>query len=271
MINRASFLSGIGRLVQSRWPSVLVLLFNFVGPRAHAFNLGDFDATSLSRLTNETAAALIESIAIGFDHRMYQSARPLGIGLGLDLGVEVTAIRSSPSFKDALDLAGIRATVPPYIGLPKLNVAKGLPFGLDLSFSYIGYQSYRIMGYGFQWRLIHSKRYRPDIAIRAGASHSQLMVLKTRTYSVDLVASKQILYLLEPFGGMGYQFASGELATNLSGANSLSINVDSKQSIAKARFFGGFQFNLMFLKLVTQAEYTMLGFPVYGLKLSLSM
>lgn len=248
--------------------AVLSLLFC---TRANAFSLGDFDATSLSRLTNETAAALIDTIAIGFDHRMYQSARPLGIGLGLDLGVEVTTIRSNPAFKDALELAGIRATVPPYIPLPKLNVVKGLPFGIDLSFSYIGYQSYRIMGYGFQWNFVKSKRYRPDISFRAGASQSQLMVLKTRTYSFDLVASKQMFYLLEPFGGLGYQFASGELATNLSGSNSLSVNVDAKQNIAKARFFGGLQFNLLFLKLVTQAEYTMLGFPVYGLKLSLAM
>ena len=111
----------------------LLLLGLTLMSSASASDLG-FDPSALSNLTNTAASDLLQVSAYGADHRPYASASPLGVALGLDIAADVTVISVPQSFKSAMALIG-STDIPSTIPLPRINLRKGLPWGLDFEFT----------------------------------------------------------------------------------------------------------------------------------------
>lgn len=226
-----------------------------------------FTINDVTNLTNSAAEDLIKTIAVGADHRPYSSASPLGLAIGLEIGVDVTVIPVPSSFTNALQTVGNTANVPSALPLPRLNIRKGLPFGIDLGFSYIGVDDNKIVGGDIQWAFL-TKPALPNVAVRASQTLARLGFITTRTTSIDVLASKKVGFLLDPYVGFGVQFASGELA--YAAGATLPVGVEAKQSVTHPRLFVGLPIKLVLFKLVAEYGYSFSGVSTYGGKFGFS-
>jgi hypothetical protein len=243
-----------------------------LGASQEAFALTSFTPSNASALTNATVNDLLKTVILGAEHRAYQPATPLGNAFGLDIGIEVTAIQASQDFQDALKLATGKSSIPALIPLPKLNVHKGLPWGLNIGASYVGYQGYRILGGDIQWAFVSPTVIRPTMAIRLGGTYTDLFFMKGRTYKLDFLVSKNLAYLIDPYIGLGYINGSGELNVPLQiqGAPAgLPTSVSGHQSFGTGHFFVGVPLNVLILHLTAEYDYIFTGgVRTFGAKIS---
>ncbi|MGK5087371.1 hypothetical protein WDW86_07415, partial [Bdellovibrionota bacterium FG-2] len=243
-----------------------------LGVSCPAFAVSNYIPTDLSAFTDPFAQSLIQVVAIGADHHAYMPATPLGVSLGFDLGFDVTYVSFPSDFRNALGIGtGLSALdIPAGVPLPKLNIHKGLPLGLDLGFSFMslsGGTSTLFSSYGGEakWAFISGTGL-PSVAARASFSSNTLFFIQTHTYSLDVLASKDLV-VFDPFVGAGMQFWSGDLSIPI-GIPGLPATVSSHQSGANPRIYGGIMFKAVFLKLVFEGDYSTSGVSSLGGKLS---
>jgi hypothetical protein len=229
---------------------------------ASASDLG-FDPTALSNLTNTAASDLLQVSAYGADHRPYASASPLGVALGLDIAADITVISVPQSFKSAMALIG-STDIPSTIPLPRINLRKGLPWGLDFGFTWIGYGVYSVLGFDLQKNWI---KMPIALATRASYGSQSLNFIHTKTLSFDALASMS-LAVIDPYLGLGAQFGSGELRFT---SGTVPVSVATSQSFSSLRFFAGLPVNLALVKLTFEYATTFSGIATYGGKVAFSL
>lgn len=234
-----------------------------------AYALPSYSAQDLSKFTDPLVQSLIETVALGTAHRAYQPASALGAVIGLDLGLEVTAISLPDTFVSALKTAGATTTVPPAIAIPRVNVHKGLPFGVDVGFSYIGYQGNKVVGGDIHWSILKKGILLPAVALRLSDTYSKLFFMNTHNVGADLIVSKKIAFLLEPYLGVGMQWVSGDLSVPVNTSIGLPVNISSSHSFNTQHIFVGMPIKMAFLHLTPEADHSFKGINTYGLKLSL--
>jgi hypothetical protein len=216
---------------------------------------------------------LIKTVAIGAGHRPFQSATPLGNTIGLDIGADVVGISVPEEFKTAISLASDTSSseVPAVIYLPKLNIHKGFPAGINVGFSYISYQEkFKIIGFDTQWAFLR-KPLAPNLAARFTGSYTKMYYIQTRTFGLDLIASKK-LAVIDPYLGVGLQYWSGNLSIPAPPGTpaGIPLGVDADASSVSPHLFAGFPLKLVFLKLTGEIDYSFAGITTYGGKVSLS-
>ena len=251
-------------------PQVLTVVFlslSALGSNA-AWALPTYSPGNVSALTNDSVEALLKTIALGADHRAYMPASPLGMIIGLDVGLDVTGINVSDEFRQAMSAAGVSSSIPAFIPIPKLNVTKGLPLGIDLGMTFVGYQHNRILGAQIQWAFLNGAGMAPAAAVRLSQSYVDLFFMKTRVTKLDVLASRRFVYFFEPYVGAGLQVGSGSLDVPVSGPNGLKADVSGNTSFTAIHAFGGMKFNLSFLKLVTEVDRSFVGLTTFGGKFS---
>jgi hypothetical protein len=226
-----------------------------------------FDPTTLQSLTNQLAESLITQVGITGDHRAFEPASPLGLAIGLDVGVDTTASKMSQSFKDALTTAGVTGSKPDYIVLPRLNVHKGLPLGIDVGFSYVGYQKNSIYAGEAKYAFLRGGVVKPSVAARVSYTSSTLYFMKTHTTKIDVLASKTVGWFLEPYVGTGVQLVSGTVEVPV-GVPGLPATVSASQSKSAMHVYGGLPIKLIFLHLTGEYDYSFTGITTAGLKVS---
>ncbi len=247
----------------------VLLVGTLLGGRA-AWALPDFDAGDVSALTTANIESLIETVAIGTDHRAYMTARPMGV-TGIDAGLEVTLFRVPSAFLDAMTAAGIPTGVPALLPVPRLNLHKGFPLGLDLGFSFVTIQGNRLLGAEIQWAFLRTKPLLPFVALRTSATLSRLYFMNTRTYKADLLASKGMGPLLEPYGGFGLQFSSGDLNVPVGVPGGLQLTVAGQQSSTDPHVFLGLAIKMVLFRVTVEYDYSFAGIQSYGLKASIGI
>jgi hypothetical protein len=253
--------------MKSKSARALVIGLTLFGSRG-AWALSSFNPADLTDLTSQAAEDLIKLGAVGGDHHAYMPAGPLGLAVGLDVSFDATVIRLPDSVQDAMRLATDSGTVPGQIFLPKLNIRKGLPAGIDVGFSYLAYQQYKIIGAELQWAFLRGKVAAPNVAVRWSENWLNLFFMNTRTHKFDVVASKKLGFVFEPYVGAGMQFISGSLDVPL---GSLPASVSGSHSSSAVHFFGGFPFRLIFLRITAEYDYSLSGIQTYGFKAGISL
>ena len=240
----------------------LSLLGLLLASTATASDLG-FDPAALSNLTNTAASDLLQVSAYGADHRPYASASPLGVALGLDIAVDITVIGVPQSFKNAMTAIGSTG-IPSTIPLPRVNLRKGLPWGIDFGFTWIGYGVYSVLGFDLQKNWI---KLPIALASRVSYGTQSLNFIHTKTFSIDAVASMS-LAIMEPYLGLGAQFGSGDLRFN---SGTVPVSVATSQSFSSLRFFAGLPVNLVVVKVTFEYATTFSGISTYGGKVAFSL
>ncbi|MBN22579.1 MAG: hypothetical protein CL678_14950 [Bdellovibrionaceae bacterium] len=242
----------------------VVLLFQTSSARSAVFT---FDTSLLNGLTQDSVDSLIGFLALGGDHRSMRPASSLGGFPGFELGVSVVGLNLPTNFSTALALLGGTSTASSILPLPKLYIAKGLGFGIDLGFSYFSLSSLgSFYGLDVQWAFIEGKG--PSVAARYSLSYSTLSIFQARSHAIDVVASYP-LFLIEPYVGAGFIYASGEVGFD---SGELPVNLSASSTFAVPRFFAGLPLQLGFFHITFE---TMFGFSsnaptTYGLKAALN-
>ncbi len=229
--------------------------------------LGSIDYSTVTNLTSEDAQAFMEEFAYGLDYHAYETAAPLGILLGLDVGLEVTSVTLSQGFLDASTVVGIDPTeIPNPLPLPKLIVHKGLPLGFDLGFSFIASGDVSVMGGSVKWAPIPGPF---AVAFRLSYNYARVNFIRSRTVTLDALASRRIGFLFEPYGGVGMQFGSGELSIPVEQVTQ--VGFSSSASFTSARAFAGVRLHLSLVKITGEYTYNFTGRTSVGVKVSLGL
>lgn len=246
----------------------------FVFP-AQVFALSTYvpNIAALQNLTNAGANALIQTVAVGADYHAYMPASPMGLIIGLDVGLDVTFLTLPSAFNTAFTTA-TGAAAPGLIPIPKLNIHKGLPKGIDLGFTFSTYSDpanptanlVTIYGGEVKWAFIDGGIILPSVAVRGAASMTNVFFMNTNTYTLDLTASKTF-FLFEPYIGAGMDFWSGTLSVS---GGSLPTSVSASQSGANPHFYVGTPIKILFLRVTAEYDYSLAGVTTYGGKISIN-
>jgi hypothetical protein len=144
-----------------------------------------------------------EDLGAALSYKPVTPAAPLGT-TGFDLGVEVTQTDTSKSSQLWSKATGGGSTISK-LYVPKLHVAKGLPFGIDVAAFYSKVPSTNIALYGGELRyaILQGGITQPAVGIRA--SYTKLAgvdQLSLNTTGLDVSISKGFA-MFTPYAGLG--------------------------------------------------------------------
>lgn len=216
----------------------------------------DLNITSAS---NSMFEDVVKQAGTVIAYRGIAPAEPQGL-TGFDVGVETSFFKVD---EDVWNDVG--TDVPAYLGVPKVHVRKGLPFGIDLgaSYSMVPESNIKVIGGEIQYAIMDGSMALPALSVR-GHYSTLLGVddLDLKTYGADAVVSKGFLFLT-PYAGAGVMRSEGKYA----GSNTTLQNNLDDQSVTTPRVFGGVQIAIALLRLTLDAEFS--DVPVYTAKVSL--
>ncbi len=219
----------------------LVALGFLAQPALAANNLTNLGALSQSQFRN-----LSEDLGSALSYKPITPAAPLGI-TGFDIGVEVTQTnmaKSAPLWNIATNGGG---TVND-LYVPKVHVAKGLPFGIDVAGFYSKVPTTNISLYGAELRyaLLDGGVAMPAVAIRGAFTKlAGVNALSFNTKSLDLSISKGFA-MFTPYAGVGQVWTS-------STANGTTL---AAESFSQNKVFVGANLNLLVTNLAVEWDKT---------------
>lgn len=191
------------------------------------------DITTLNVLSQAEFRILSEDLGSALSYKPITPSEPLGIS-GFDLGLEVTSTdmkRSSQAFSKATNNGSSISNL--YV--PKLHIAKGLPFNLDIAAFYSSIPSTNIKLYGAELRyaILEGGVASPAVAIRGSYTKLKgVTQLAFDTKGLDISISKGFA-LFTPYAGIGR--VSTKSTPNVSGLVA--------ESFSQSKVFGGINMN----------------------------
>ncbi len=206
--------------------------------------------------------SLIEEFGAALSYKPVTPAAPLGI-TGFDVGLEASSTDMSTSAASAWK--SLTNTDAPSIVVPKLYVAKGLPFDIDVAafYSAIPTTSITLSGAAISYAIIGGGMALPAVTIRGAFTNlSGINELSFGTKSVDISISKGFLGFT-PYAGVGEVWVTGSTTNaqaQLAGITSESFNLQ--------KVFVGLNINLGLPNFALEGDTTG-GISTYSAKLGL--
>lgn len=161
------------------------------------------DISTLNLLTQSEFRDLSEDLGAALSYKSVMPAEPLGV-TGFDVGVVVSGTDISKS-SAALSKASGGSTPVGTLYVPKLHVAKGLPFGIDVAafVASVPTTNVRLVGGELRYALMEGNVALPAVAIRGSISRlSGVDQLSFDTKGLDISISKGFA-MLTPYAGVG--------------------------------------------------------------------
>lgn len=204
---------------------------------ATTFTMGNLGATLATAQTN--FRALSEDFGAALSYKPASPAASLGI-TGFDISLEVSGTDMTKSAAAWFAVTGNTADTTLYV--PKLYVAKGLPFGIDISAFYtaIPTTDIKVTGAALSYEILEGDVAIPAIALRASTSTlSGINQYSLSTKSVDISISKGFIGF-SPYAGVGQVWVDSSTTATLTGT---AIGLQAEK-FTLAKMFVGVNFNL---------------------------
>ncbi len=204
------------------------------------------DLDTIFLLNQQQFRLLAEDLGAALSYKPLIPAEPLGLVLGLDVGVEATATQLEN--KAVLDIA-ISDDAPSTLVVPKLHVHKGLPFGVDVGalYSQIPDSNIELWGAELRYAIVDGSTVLPAIAVRASVSVLEgVDQLDLETKGLDVSISKGFA-LFTPYIGVGTVWVT---------ATPQNIATLTEEDFTETKIFGGLNINLAFLNFALEADTT---------------
>ncbi len=232
---------------------VFFMVSHFTGV-ALAANV-DIDLTT-QLLTQQEFRDFSSEVGLAIAYLPLSPAEPLG-PLGFDVGIKVTSVDIRDGNTYWQKATG--ANPPNMLVIPKIQVQKGLPFGIDVGAMYSKVPSSNVSLYGgeVKWAIVSGNIALPAIALRG--SYSKLKGvdhLSIQTIGADLSVSKGIAFIT-PYAGIGQVWIKG--ASDLPGLGS--------EQIRNNKAFVGAKITLLPLNFVVEADFS--DIPMYTGRLNI--
>jgi len=192
---------------------------------------------------------LIKDLGSAMSYRAVTPAEPLGLILGIDVGLEVTGSKmqnEQNGWKQATSNNG-QDTI--YNG--KIHVHKGLPLGIDVGayFGSVADSNMKSIGGEVKYAILEGSTISPALAVRGSyTSMTGVDDLDLSTAGLELSISKGFA-MLTPYAGLGAIYYEGE------GTGLNDYQFDS-ESDTLAKYFLGVNFNLGLVNFAAEADRT---------------
>ncbi len=204
--------------------------------------------TNLGSLGQAEFRTLSEDLGAALSYKPVTPAAPLGV-TGFDVGVEVTQTDMSKSTQLWNRITNGGSTISK-LYVPKLHVAKGLPFGLDVAAFYSAIPSTNIKLYGGELRyaILEGGLTMPAVAVRGSFTKlSGVDQLALDTKGLDISISKGFA-MFTPYAGVGQVWVN-------STANVAPLTLSAEKFTQTKVFLGG-NLNLGFSNLAAELDKT---------------
>ncbi len=215
--------------------TLLCLVAGFSQPASAA------SINALGSLTQANFRLLSEDFGSAFSYKPVTPATPLAgiVGFGFDIGIEASRTDISKS-SAALKTASSGTIDLTYIYVPKLHVALGLPFGIDISAftSSAPSADIKVTGAALRYAIIKGGIAVPAVGIRLATTElSGVNQLAFSTKSADISISKGFAFFT-PYIGAGQVWVSSK--ANVTGVGGVVLD----ESFTQSKVFVGANFNL---------------------------
>ncbi len=252
----------------------IITLFTFLCSLALDSYAGDndIDLTQFASALQEDADSAFNSLCkdLGQGLNFIQLTPPDPYGLtGFDVGVEMTLLNINQGSEYWM-YATKDMRQPPLLPVPKIQVQKGLPFGIDIGaiYAFVPQSNVKLLGGEVRWAIMKGGFVRPAIGVRA--SYSRLMGvpgLSFQTESIDASISKKIA-IITPYAGIGQVFTQGKSHVDYTDPETgISVSADLKsEGISETRAFVGLKLSLLFFNITAEVDFSRI--LSYNLKVS---
>ncbi len=204
--------------------------------------------TTLGNLGQAEFRTLSEDLGAALSYKPVTPAAPLGT-TGFDMGVEVTQTDMSKSSQLWSKATNGGSTISK-LYVPKLHVAKGLPFGIDIAAFYSKVPSTNISLYGGELRyaILQGGITQPAIGLRGSYTKlSGVNQLSLDTMGLDLSISKGFA-MFTPYAGIGQVWVNSK-------ANLTPLTL-SAEKFTQGKVFVGANLNLGLSNLAAEWDKT---------------
>jgi len=215
------------------------------------------DISTMQNLAQSEFRLLSEDLGSALSYKPLAPAEPLGI-TGFDLGLVVTSTDISKSTAALAKASG--GSSPSTLIIPKLYVAKGLPFDIDVAafVSAIPTTNIKLVGGELRYAIMSGGVALPAVAIRGAITRlSGVDQLSFDTKSLDLSISKGFA-MFTPYAGVGQVWVN-------STANVAGTDGALDQSFTQGKVFVGANLNLGLVNFALEGDRTG-GTASYSLK-----
>jgi hypothetical protein len=192
---------------------------------------------------------LIKVLGAAMSYRAVTPAEPLGLLLGIDVGLEVTGSKMKNELDGWKKATSTNGQDTIYNG--KIHVHKGLPLGIDVGayFGSVADSNMKSVGGEIRYAILKGSTITPALAVRGSyTSMTGVNDLDLNTAGLELSISKGFL-MLTPYAGLGAIRYEGE------GVGTDSYKFDS-ESDTLAKYFLGVNFNMGFVNFAAEADKT---------------
>ncbi len=229
---------------------LLPLAFCALGLLAQPALAANYSLSALQNVGQADFNALSQDLGSALSYKPVTPATPLGI-TGFDIGLEVTQTNMAKSSQIWAAATGSGNPVSS-LYVPKLHVAKGLPFDIDVAafISKIPTSNIQLAGGELRWAILGGNIALPAIAIRGAFTKlTGVSQLSFDTKSLDLSISKGFL-MLTPYAGIGKVWVNS--AANVQGLGGVTLSDQFSQN----KVFAGANLNLGLINFAAEVDKT---------------
>jgi len=223
----------------------LACALGFIAQPALAAN----NITNLQGLGQADFRALSEDLGSALSYKPAAPATPQGV-TGFDIGLEVTQTNMAKSSQLWSTITGGNAVSSLYV--PKLTVAKGLPFGIDIAgfISKVPTTNISLTGAELRYAILDGGMATPAVAVRGAFTKlSGVNQLSFDTKSLDVSISKGFV-MVTPYAGVGQVWTNS--SANVAGLGGANLSTNFTQS----KVFAGAKLSLGVVNFVGEVDKT---------------
>ncbi|MBI5889900.1 MAG: hypothetical protein HZB47_04390 [Nitrosomonadales bacterium] len=204
--------------------------------------------STLGNLGQSEFRTLSEDLGAALSYKPITPAEPLGT-TGFDMGIEVTQTDTSRSAQ-AWSKATNNGSTVSKVYVPRLHIAKGLPFGIDIAafYSKIPSTNISLVGGELRYAIVEGGIATPAIAVRG--SYTKLGgvdQLALDTKGLDVSISKGFA-MLTPYAGVGQVWVTSK-------ANVTPLTL-SEEKFTQSKVFVGANLNLGLTNIAAEVDKT---------------
>jgi hypothetical protein len=205
--------------------------------------------STLDQLNQSQFRTLSEDLGAALSYKPVTPAAPLGT-IGFDMGVEVTQTDTSKSAQIWSKASNGGSSVSK-VYAPKLHIAKGLPFGIDIAafYSKVPSTNISLVGAELRYAILPGGIATPAVAVRGSFTRlSGVDQLSLNTKGLDVSISKGFAFFT-PYAGVGQVWTDS--TANVNGTDG-ALSAKFSQS----KVFVGANFNMGVTNLAAEVDKT---------------